>query len=183
MKIIFYLFFSLFICFKCFAQESCPICCRSIDDEKTITTQCSHIFHENCLREWFQRKIDCPLCRNNQPIGWENWSYILQDRSRKLIRRSMRNVPYRIVLFTLAAYSVSSYVIFIFGLPQTEIISFAYLMFSSEIYWYMVTAVTIGTLFVNFNFQLVESFILYGSPFNCFSSRSIGTLQTTSLSR
>jgi hypothetical protein len=31
----------------------------------TVRAQCGHIFHENCIQEWFQNHNTCPVCRNS----------------------------------------------------------------------------------------------------------------------
>ncbi|KAG2331476.1 hypothetical protein Bca52824_002656 [Brassica carinata] len=51
--------------------ESCLICLDNFvfDDGSSskhgVPTRmtCSHVFHDGCLLEWFQRKDTCPLCR------------------------------------------------------------------------------------------------------------------------
>jgi len=53
-------------------SENCSICLEKYKkNEKCIRLNCSHIFHKQCLNEWFKNKINkseelnCPLCRNN----------------------------------------------------------------------------------------------------------------------
>lgn len=51
--------------------EPCSICLNNLvfDDGSSskhgVPTRltCSHVFHDGCLLEWFQRKDTCPLCR------------------------------------------------------------------------------------------------------------------------
>jgi hypothetical protein len=31
----------------------------------TVRARCGHIFHENCIQEWFQNHNTCPVCRNS----------------------------------------------------------------------------------------------------------------------
>ena len=33
------------------------------NDEVSISTQCSHIFHKHCIYEWLKRNGTCPCCR------------------------------------------------------------------------------------------------------------------------
>ena len=41
----------------------CSICCESTNFKFVDTLGCNHIFHHNCIREWFKIKSTCPLCR------------------------------------------------------------------------------------------------------------------------
>ncbi|CAF3737188.1 unnamed protein product [Rotaria sordida] len=48
--------------------ESCSICLDLIleiwnTEPKACITKCGHIFHYNCLEEWFTKKKECPNCR------------------------------------------------------------------------------------------------------------------------
>lgn len=47
------------------AHQLCTIC-----QEETRRTDkklaCKHIFHPNCINEWFVTNIDCPTCRMEQ---------------------------------------------------------------------------------------------------------------------
>ena len=45
--------------------EKCAIC-LSTTPKVAICLPCSHVYHVDCLSEWFKRKIWCPLC--NQAI-------------------------------------------------------------------------------------------------------------------
>ncbi|PIA64471.1 hypothetical protein AQUCO_00100150v1 [Aquilegia coerulea] len=54
---------------KVFVVESdddvCPICLDDIkegDEARTIPS-CKHIFHNNCISKWVEKKKTCPLCR------------------------------------------------------------------------------------------------------------------------
>lgn len=44
-------------------EDICPICMDEIIDEKYITN-CNHVFHKKCLKEWESHNLSCPLCRN-----------------------------------------------------------------------------------------------------------------------
>ena len=48
-------------------NNDCSICLEDFKrDDNVITLQCKHIFHENCLINWFikqnSNKIECPIC-------------------------------------------------------------------------------------------------------------------------
>ena len=55
-----------------FQEKSCTICLVDfkINDKVIIIINCSHIFHENCIKQWVHAKILstvlCPNC--NKPI-------------------------------------------------------------------------------------------------------------------
>lgn len=42
--------------------ELCTICLRNTKTV-AVTMACRHVFHRNCIVEWFKQKNECPLCR------------------------------------------------------------------------------------------------------------------------
>jgi hypothetical protein len=42
-------------------MSTCPICLYDNPDYKL--TICGHMFHQNCIDQWFAIKPECPLCR------------------------------------------------------------------------------------------------------------------------
>ena len=32
-----------------------------------MTTPCNHNFHEECLQQWMEVKLECPTCRSQLP--------------------------------------------------------------------------------------------------------------------
>ena len=49
-------------------KELCPICFDEMSLKKVLkifnnNNNCRHIFHEKCLKEWAQKKTNCPICR------------------------------------------------------------------------------------------------------------------------
>lgn len=49
--------------------KECPICCDALQqNDKNVTTVCSHDFHEECLLSYVKYNLDkssipCPVCR------------------------------------------------------------------------------------------------------------------------
>ena len=37
---------------------------NNIKNKEYIITPCNHVFHSKCLEKWFERKRECPFCRN-----------------------------------------------------------------------------------------------------------------------
>jgi len=65
-------------------EKFCSICFDNENDEKIISLQCNHIFHFDCINEWykkgdskkFDRVLTCPYCRTiaiitNIPIKYD----------------------------------------------------------------------------------------------------------------
>ena len=46
-----------------FLHGSCPICYEEFDKGSLLS--CGHVFHENCIQLWLQKKKKCPVCRGN----------------------------------------------------------------------------------------------------------------------
>lgn len=42
---------------------SCIICYDDFLDTKVAKISCGHTFHQDCIMDWFERKMICPLCR------------------------------------------------------------------------------------------------------------------------
>ena len=45
--------------------DDCSICLEEMKEKnKVIILECNHIYHKDCIMEWFQKdNINCPLCR------------------------------------------------------------------------------------------------------------------------
>ncbi|XP_054717295.1 uncharacterized protein LOC129226690 [Uloborus diversus] len=44
--------------------EECAICCEEFANENAAyKVDCGHCFHLECIREWLNKKSDCPICR------------------------------------------------------------------------------------------------------------------------
>ena len=45
-------------------DEKCSICLEVFRDGMSVAKlRCNHIFHENCINEWFDINFTCPLCK------------------------------------------------------------------------------------------------------------------------
>jgi len=44
-------------------DEECPICKE--DHKNAIKLDCNHCFCEECVSQWLERNLSCPLCRAN----------------------------------------------------------------------------------------------------------------------
>jgi len=48
----------------------CVICYNGIDASDRsayMIAPCNHIFHKDCLAQWMEVKMECPICRNTLP--------------------------------------------------------------------------------------------------------------------
>lgn len=44
------------------------------------TTSCKHVFHIQCLRTWFQKSDECPICRREQTDDpWITFKHAIHD--------------------------------------------------------------------------------------------------------
>jgi hypothetical protein len=60
------------------ADDLCGICGNGFETIAFYKTSCTHYFHQNCLRNWFNKikKLECPYCRSKySPIVWEDYSH------------------------------------------------------------------------------------------------------------
>ncbi|KAF0990434.1 hypothetical protein HZS_204 [Henneguya salminicola] len=53
-------------CLLKFYKEYSDICCICLEDiEDTSILACGHQFHSDCIIEWLNIKMSCPLCKTN----------------------------------------------------------------------------------------------------------------------
>ena len=45
------------------SEEACCICMEDIEYTKLEKLACGHIYHNNCILEWYNIKLSCPMCR------------------------------------------------------------------------------------------------------------------------
>lgn len=48
-------------------KDDCSICLKSFNNNN-YEMPCGHNFHQECILIWFDKKINCPLCR--QTFQW-----------------------------------------------------------------------------------------------------------------
>ena len=45
-------------------SETCVICIEPLHSKQTtIILDCNHIYHKNCILDWFNKELTCPMCR------------------------------------------------------------------------------------------------------------------------
>jgi E3 ubiquitin-protein ligase RNF115/126 len=58
-----------------FSEKRCPICVKDFNKDHVVLP-CGHIFHSDCILSWFEKKMDCPICRIKV-----QWSHVLSDET------------------------------------------------------------------------------------------------------
>ena len=55
------------ICIDTLTKNNCSICLDEFTDEQILMTNCEHIYHYKCIKDWKTKsnKFTCPLCRDN----------------------------------------------------------------------------------------------------------------------
>ncbi|KAL7718942.1 Zinc finger domain containing protein [Entamoeba marina] len=43
----------------------CPICMENVEEIDSLITPCSHVFHKSCIELWFNKSLECPMCRKS----------------------------------------------------------------------------------------------------------------------
>jgi hypothetical protein len=46
-------------------DDNCAICQEIMNGQVRRITYCGHVFHPNCIAEWFTRSVHCPNCRHD----------------------------------------------------------------------------------------------------------------------
>ena len=70
-------------------NKECSICYCNIEEGDTIfiLNNCLHLFHKDCIVQWFTREIRCPLCNNmnfriqNEDMEVENGDNVNTDNN------------------------------------------------------------------------------------------------------
>ena len=54
-------------------QPTCSVCLSDINmEEETILVPCGHLFHCQCILDWFKQNNTCPVCRFELPSQRNN---------------------------------------------------------------------------------------------------------------
>jgi len=55
------------ICIDTLTKNNCSICLDEFTDEQILMTNCEHVYHYKCIKDWKTKsnKFTCPLCRDN----------------------------------------------------------------------------------------------------------------------
>lgn len=60
-------------------SENCPICLDSFYSPIEILP-CGHLFHRKCLKNWFQQRLVCPVCKDTlSPEDKQEYGRRLRD--------------------------------------------------------------------------------------------------------
>lgn len=52
--------------YKKIEEDTCSICNSKFSGEDScIRTNCLHVYHVDCIKDWFEKKVTCPNCREN----------------------------------------------------------------------------------------------------------------------
>ena len=43
--------------------KQCSICFETIMSDQLHCLPCAHVFHDLCVRRWFEQSVSCPVCR------------------------------------------------------------------------------------------------------------------------
>ena len=45
-------------------SETCVICIEPLQSKQsTIILNCNHVYHKDCILDWFNKELTCPMCR------------------------------------------------------------------------------------------------------------------------
>lgn len=43
--------------------DDCSICLSPLNESRSVILPCSHKYHYQCIIGWFDKEVNCPLCR------------------------------------------------------------------------------------------------------------------------
>lgn len=45
-------------------SDTCVICIEPLQSKQTtIILNCNHVYHKDCILDWFNKELTCPMCR------------------------------------------------------------------------------------------------------------------------
>ena len=48
------------------SKQSCVICIEPFQTRQIVkVSPCRHLFHYHCSKPWFEKNVNCPVCRMN----------------------------------------------------------------------------------------------------------------------
>ena len=50
------------------AHDCCICLDKFVENGESVVLKCNHRFHTNCIINWFEQELTCPLCRRNTDI-------------------------------------------------------------------------------------------------------------------
>eukprot|EP00929_Paragymnodinium_shiwhaense_P050207 TRINITY_DN25299_c0_g1_i2.p1 TRINITY_DN25299_c0_g1~~TRINITY_DN25299_c0_g1_i2.p1 ORF type:complete len:263 (+),score=35.09 TRINITY_DN25299_c0_g1_i2:181-969(+) len=50
---------------RCSGADECAVCQESLSGQDAKLFPCGHFYHSECILQWFQRQVTCPLCRRS----------------------------------------------------------------------------------------------------------------------
>lgn len=52
--------------YKKIDEDTCSICGTAFSPtDSCVRTNCLHVYHATCIKEWLEKKFTCPMCREN----------------------------------------------------------------------------------------------------------------------
>jgi len=95
----------------------CPICLDEFKLGQIISyspnTECNHVFHHECIKEWLLRHTNCPFCRNfcmhtDLIRGKQHNSDVLSNHMTECLRRHSQRLATSLFCETMGLISIPS---------------------------------------------------------------------------
>ena len=58
-----------------YGTDECQICLDLLNGH-ALTMPCGHVYHMNCVLDWFNNSMTCPCCR--QKFKWQNNNIVME---------------------------------------------------------------------------------------------------------
>lgn len=60
----------------------CSICFENYNGNSALAAmRCGHVYHRNCLLQWFKHRQTCPICNFREVLPFKRWMNIYLDHS------------------------------------------------------------------------------------------------------